>query len=195
MRWVLKLIVNFFNNERIKFFFLLFWAQIVRIMVRNRSRSGSRSKDKKHHKHHKSQKSSHKKSRSRSRSRSPRVSQRSRSRSPRVSKHRKQASPPISKSSLESLTLGGGLTLGNVKPKTLVPVSSNTFVDPQLLEGKTSEEIEMMKLLGFSSFDTTKGKHVDGSCNAGAANIQEKRRYRQYMNRKGGFNRPLDPIA
>ena len=69
------------------------------------------------------------------------------------------------------------------------------FVDPQLLEGKTNEEIEMMTFLGFISFDSTKGKHVDGSCNAGAPNIQEKRRYRQYMNRKGGFNRPLDPIA
>ena len=69
------------------------------------------------------------------------------------------------------------------------------ILDASLLEGKTNEEIEMMKMLGFASFDTTKGKHVDGSCNAGGANIQEKRRYRQYMNRKGGFNRPLDPIA
>jgi U4/U6.U5 tri-snRNP-associated protein 3 len=69
------------------------------------------------------------------------------------------------------------------------------FVDPQLLEGKTNEEIEMMTFLGFISFDSTKGKHVDGSCNAGAPNIQEKRRYRQYMNRKGGFNMTLDTIA
>ena len=159
-------------------------------MVRkSKSRSRSRERSHKHHKHHKSShKSSYK--RSRSRSRSPR--QRSRSRSPRtLNKHRK-TSPPT-KSSLDSLTLGGGLTLGNVKKVNLVPVTP--FLDPQLLEGKTNEEIEMMKCLGFTSFETTKGKHVEGSCNAGGANIQQKRRYRQYMNRKGGFNRPLDPVA
>ena len=157
-------------------------------------KSRSRSREKKHHKHHKSSKrDSHK----RSRSRSPRVPQRSRSRSPRVSKYsKKQTSPPMPKSkTLDSLTLGGGLTLGNVKPKSLLPMQATQFVDPQLLEGKTNEEIEMMTFLGFISFDSTKGKHVDGSCNAGAPNIQEKRRYRQYMNRKGGFNMTLDTIA
>ncbi|CDW55982.1 DUF1777 domain containing protein [Trichuris trichiura] len=29
----------------------------------------------------------------------------------------------------------------------------------------------------------------------GAALVHKKRKYRQYMNRRGGFNRPLDPIA
>uniref|UniRef100_A0A0K0CYS9 U4/U6.U5 small nuclear ribonucleoprotein 27 kDa protein n=1 Tax=Angiostrongylus cantonensis TaxID=6313 RepID=A0A0K0CYS9_ANGCA len=29
----------------------------------------------------------------------------------------------------------------------------------------------------------------------GAVKINKPRRYRQYMNRKGGFNRPLDYIA
>ncbi|KAH0623031.1 hypothetical protein JD844_030929 [Phrynosoma platyrhinos] len=63
------------------------------------------------------------------------------------------------------------------------------------LEGKTEEEIEMMKMMGFASFDTTKGKKVEGSVNAYAINVSQKRKYRQYMNRKGGFNRPLDFIA
>ncbi|XP_021163142.2 U4/U6.U5 small nuclear ribonucleoprotein 27 kDa protein isoform X2 [Fundulus heteroclitus] len=63
------------------------------------------------------------------------------------------------------------------------------------MEGKTEEEIEMMKLMGFASFDTTKGKKTDGSVNAYAVNVSMKRKYRQYMNRKGGFNRPLDFIA
>ncbi|XP_042200455.1 U4/U6.U5 small nuclear ribonucleoprotein 27 kDa protein [Callorhinchus milii] len=63
------------------------------------------------------------------------------------------------------------------------------------MEGKTEEEIEMMKQMGFGGFDTTKGKKVDGSVNAFAVNVQQKRKYRQYMNRKGGFNRPLDFIA
>jgi U4/U6.U5 tri-snRNP-associated protein 3 len=62
------------------------------------------------------------------------------------------------------------------------------------LEGKTEEEQDMMKLMGFGSFDTTKGKHVPGN-DAGAVHVIQKRKYRQYMNRKGGFNRPLDFVA
>ncbi|XP_013397783.1 U4/U6.U5 small nuclear ribonucleoprotein 27 kDa protein-like [Lingula anatina] len=67
-------------------------------------------------------------------------------------------------------------------------------LDPSQLEGKSEEEIEMMKIMGFGGFETTKGKKVDGNAE-GAANILQKRRYRQYMNRRGGFNRPLDFIA
>ena len=40
----------------------------------------------------------------------------------------------------------------------------------------------MMKLMGFASFDSTKGKKVDGSVNAYAINVSQKRKYRQYMN-------------
>lgn len=58
----------------------------------------------------------------------------------------------------------------------------------------SESEIEMMKLMGFGSFDSTKGKKVEGN-DVYVANIAKKRRYRQYMNRRGGFNRPLDFIA
>jgi U4/U6.U5 small nuclear ribonucleoproteins len=47
----------------------------------------------------------------------------------------------------------------------------------------------LSKLMGFSRFSTTKGKkHED----YGAVDKITKRTYRQYMNRPGGFNRPLD---
>ena len=62
------------------------------------------------------------------------------------------------------------------------------------LEGKTEEEAEMMKMMGFCGFDSTAGKHVEDN-DTYVVNIQKKRRYRQYMNRRGGFNRPLDPVA
>lgn len=62
------------------------------------------------------------------------------------------------------------------------------------LEGKNADEQEMMKLMGFCSFDTTKGKKVEGN-DVGAVHVILKRKYRQYMNRKGGFNRPLDFVA
>jgi len=52
--------------------------------------------------------------------------------------------------------------------------------------------MEIMKVLGLpAGFDSTKGKHVPGNCQ-GAVEKRTDRRYRQYMNRRGGFNRPLD---
>lgn len=51
----------------------------------------------------------------------------------------------------------------------------------------------MAALMGFAGFSTTKGAHVTGNGAASAVAKAEKRvEYRQYMNRKGGFNRPLD---
>jgi len=50
----------------------------------------------------------------------------------------------------------------------------------------------MMRLMGFSGFNTTQGKHVDDEhANASCVQKKTKRQARQYMNRKGGFNRPL----
>lgn len=52
----------------------------------------------------------------------------------------------------------------------------------------------MMKMLGFCQFNTSKNKKIDGN-EDGAVHVILKRKYRQYMNRKGGFNRPLDFVA
>lgn len=62
------------------------------------------------------------------------------------------------------------------------------------LQGKSPEEQEMMMTMGFCGFDSTKGKKVEGN-DSGAVHVILKRKYRQYMNRKGGFNRPLDFVA
>ncbi|XP_072177444.1 uncharacterized protein [Diadema setosum] len=115
--------------------------------------------------------------RSRSRSRSPR---RRRSRTPSPRRRRRSKSP-----SEEQAGGSHKRTEREERPE----------IDASKLEDMTEDEIEMMKVMGFASFDTTKGKHVPGSNNAFAANIQMKRKYRQYMNRRGGFNRPLDFIA
>ncbi len=54
-----------------------------------------------------------------------------------------------------------------------------------------SGELEMMKLLGIPvGFDSTKGKPVAGNDVSGIRAVT-KRQPRQYMNRRGGFNRPL----
>ena len=59
--------------------------------------------------------------------------------------------------------------------------------------GVTPEEIAMMAAMGIPfGFDTTNGKEVDDvRSNAGAVKAKQTRQARQYMNRRGGFNRPL----
>lgn len=53
----------------------------------------------------------------------------------------------------------------------------------------------MQALMGFGGFDSTKGKVVEDNMQGaahGGIRKESKREYRQYMNRRGGFNRPLD---
>lgn len=107
--------------------------------------------------------------RRRSRSRSPRS--RSRSSSPRGRRGRDDTKD---KGSLKS---------------TKQPIVID--LDDEDMEGKSQEEIDMMKMMGFAGFDTTKGKQVNGN-DAGGVHHVVRRKYRQYMNRRGGFNRPLD---
>jgi U4/U6.U5 tri-snRNP-associated protein 3 len=50
----------------------------------------------------------------------------------------------------------------------------------------------MQAMMGFGGFGTTKNTKVVGN-NVGAVRKEKKTEYRQYMNRVGGFNRPLSP--
>lgn len=50
----------------------------------------------------------------------------------------------------------------------------------------------MQAMMGFGGFGTTKGQKIAGN-NVGAVRKEKKTEYRQYMNRQGGFNRPLSP--
>jgi U4/U6.U5 tri-snRNP-associated protein 3 len=69
--------------------------------------------------------------------------------------------------------------------------------EKNLLQGTANEEEDMMKLMGMGGFGSTQNKPV--KTNKGkettGKNIPIERKYRQYMNRKGGFNRPLDFIT
>lgn len=60
------------------------------------------------------------------------------------------------------------------------------------------DEAKMMQtLLGFSHFDTTHEKPVEDNQKGaakGAVAKSGRRTYRQYMNRRGGFNRALDKV-
>ena len=61
----------------------------------------------------------------------------------------------------------------------------------------TDPEELMRHLMGFSGFDSTQGKTADANRKSAAGKGfvrrgTSTRQYRQYMNRAGGFNRPLD---
>lgn len=50
-------------------------------------------------------------------------------------------------------------------------------------------------MIGITTFSSTKGKdHTATSKETVFLNRKEKRKYRRYMNRKGGFNRALDKM-
>ena len=63
---------------------------------------------------------------------------------------------------------------------------------PAQEEEEDPEIAQMRSLMGFSGFKTTKNTKVPGN-NVYAVRKEKKTEYRQYMNRVGGFNRPLSP--
>ncbi|KAF8136636.1 hypothetical protein EV363DRAFT_1320101 [Boletus edulis] len=80
------------------------------------------------------------------------------------------------------------------------PTSSKPSLDPDTpvedgeeMDATTAEEEPMMAMMGLTGFGSTKGKRVEGN-QEGTVNIKKIRTWRQYMNRRGGFNRPLDKI-
>jgi len=67
--------------------------------------------------------------------------------------------------------------------------------DIQMGNGLEDEdsEAEMARVMGFKDFRTTKNTKVPGNDKNYAVHKVKKAEYRQYMNRVGGFNRPLSP--
>ncbi|TKA39837.1 hypothetical protein B0A55_13705 [Friedmanniomyces simplex] len=61
-----------------------------------------------------------------------------------------------------------------------------------LLEGE-DEEALLARIMGFQKFRSTKNTKVPGNERNYAVSKVKKAEYRQYMNRVGGFNRPLSP--
>ena len=59
---------------------------------------------------------------------------------------------------------------------------------------ESEAENPMMAAMGIPlAFDSTAGKEVkDPRCKVEGVRKKEQRKYRQYMNRRGGFNRPLE---
>ena len=55
------------------------------------------------------------------------------------------------------------------------------------------EQAAMARLMGFSNFRSTKNTKVPGNDKNYGIRKGQMTVYRQYMNRVGGFNRPLSP--
>ena len=79
--------------------------------------------------------------------------------------------------------------------KNITETENNSSFQTAAVEDNDDNELdegaEMRKLMGFGGFASTKGKEVADN-HAGAAATRTSREYRQYMNRKAGFNRPLE---
>lgn len=78
-------------------------------------------------------------------------------------------------------------------PPAPAPAGNNQDKVVALDAELSAEEIQMMMAMGIPfGFDSTQGKHVDDmASNQGAVKVATKRSARQYMNRKGGFNKAL----
>ncbi|KZT26262.1 hypothetical protein NEOLEDRAFT_244263 [Neolentinus lepideus HHB14362 ss-1] len=61
----------------------------------------------------------------------------------------------------------------------------------EAMDTTNDDDAAMMTMMGLSGFGST--KRVEGN-QEGTADVKKMRTWRQYMNRRGGFNRPLDKI-
>lgn len=192
---------------------LIFVILNFRVIMRERDRYKDKGHDRSKDKHRDRSSSVTRTRRGRSRSASPRIRRgRSRSTSPRVrrdirkrsrsrQRHSRSRSPLRRHSRERRRSRNRDLRRSRSrsplkKDKKFMKSVQHTApkVTEEDLRGKTVEEQEMMKMMGFCNFDSTQGKEVDGN-NVGDVHVILKRKYRQYMNRKGGFNRPLDFVA
>jgi U4/U6.U5 tri-snRNP-associated protein 3 len=75
---------------------------------------------------------------------------------------------------------------------TKPPKPAAPTIDWAALEGLSDEEV-LSKVMGFGKFKTTKQTKVPGNDRNYGVSKKKETKYRQYMNREGGFNRPLSP--
>ena len=68
-------------------------------------------------------------------------------------------------------------------------------IDPetQPWEYMAAQKTAVARMMGFGDFRSTKNTKVPGNDKLFAVSKYKKTEYRQYMNRTGGFNRPLSP--
>lgn len=85
---------------------------------------------------------------------------------------------------------GGG---GATAPRDSHKVARSEDVAMASAPDDEDEEAAMKRLMGFSGFKSTKNTKVPGNDRLYGVRKDKQTQYRQYMNRVGGFNRPLSP--
>ncbi|KAI9762845.1 MAG: hypothetical protein M4579_000198 [Chaenotheca gracillima] len=126
--------------------------------------------------------------------RSPRRKSGTRSRSPRRERARSRTPPRKAPGNRKDEPMK------SVEPTTDTPpafpdsmeVTSGRDGDAGEEEEDDGIDPEMKAMMGFGGFGTTKQKKIAGN-DTYAVRKEKKTEYRQYMNRLGGFNRPLSP--
>ena len=78
-------------------------------------------------------------------------------------------------------------TAPDVKTETKAAVNGDA-----MMVDEDEEDVLMKRMMGFNAFNTTQNKKVPGNQIYGVRK-EKTTQYRQYMNRQGGFNRPLSP--
>jgi len=61
------------------------------------------------------------------------------------------------------------------------------------VDDEDNEAAQLKRMMGFNGFKTTKETKVPGNDKNYGVRRPKRTEYRQYMNRVGGFNRPLSP--
>lgn len=176
--------VGLFGNI-LMFLLRRWWARRLSVMGRSQSPVPRRREDKRDDKRDRERDRDRR--RPRSRDRVERVRSRSRERPDR---RRRSGDRRRNRSRSESEERAAG----GSKPPPRQAVHERPAITQADLEGKSPEEQDMIRMMGFGGFDSTKGKKVENN-DVGEVQVVLKRKYRQYMNRKGGFNRPLDFVA
>ncbi|KAF2861588.1 hypothetical protein K470DRAFT_256713 [Piedraia hortae CBS 480.64] len=78
------------------------------------------------------------------------------------------------------------------KRQTQTRAAATSKGTARALDGMTEEE-QLQTIMGFSSFRSTQNTKVPGNDKNYGVRKVKKAEFRQYMNRSGGFNRPLSP--
>ena len=110
---------------------------------------------------------------------------------------------------VSSTSAAEGGNVGTAAKKKYVPIPEYTTKSTNGNSNDNNNEDEdeddddddgqaaMMQMMGFGGFGTTKNKAVADNQSTAAAGVVSKnkgRKYRQYMNRKGGFKSPFDKM-
>lgn len=75
---------------------------------------------------------------------------------------------------------------------SVAPANGTKPKEAEEVEEEDPELAMMRQMMGFAGFKSTKNTKVPGN-DVYAVRKEKKAEYRQYMNRVGGFNRPLSP--